>query len=63
MRSRPESTGSGFFITDDGCFITNQHVAGEGTTVRVLTAAGVISAKVVSVDKDVEQATVLVLVY
>ena len=49
--SRPVSTGTGFFITDDGYLITNQHVAGEGASVRVLTAAGVISAKVVKVDK------------
>ncbi len=48
---RPESTGTGFFITDDGYIITNQHVAGEGATVRLLTAAGSIAAKVVKVDK------------
>ena len=50
-QSRPESTGSGFFITDDGYLITNAHVAGEGATVRILTAKGLISAKVVKVDK------------
>ncbi len=50
-QSRPESSGTGFFVTDDGYFITNQHVAGDGATVRVITAAGVISAKVVKVDK------------
>jgi TPR repeat protein len=48
--SRPEATGSGFFITDDGYFITNQHVAGLGATVRVLTASDIISAKVIKVD-------------
>ena len=47
----PKVTGTGFFITDDGYFITNQHVAGEGATVRILTAAGSIAAKVVKVDK------------
>jgi S1-C subfamily serine protease len=49
--SKPLATGTGFVITDDGYFITNQHVAGEGATVRVLTASGVISARVVKVDK------------
>ena len=45
------SSGTGFLITDDGYFVTNQHVAGEGATVRVVTAVGAISAKVVKVDK------------
>ena len=49
--SRPESTGSGFFITDDGYLITNQHVADEGAAVRVLTGNGAIPAKVVKVDR------------
>ncbi len=49
--SRPESTGSGFFITDDGYLITNQHVADEGAAVRVLTSNGAIPAKVVKVDR------------
>jgi hypothetical protein len=50
-QAQPESSGSGFFISDDGYFITNQHVAGEGATVRVLTAAGTIPARVVKVDQ------------
>jgi len=50
-QSRPQSSGTGFFITDDGYFITNQHVADEGSTVRLVTAAGSIAAKVVKVDK------------
>jgi S1-C subfamily serine protease len=50
-QSRPEGTGSGFFITDDGYLITNQHVAGSGATVRILTASGIIPAKVIKVDE------------
>ena len=50
-QSRPEGTGSGFFITDDGYFITNQHVADRGATVRVVTASGIIPAKVIKVDE------------
>jgi S1-C subfamily serine protease len=49
QESSPEASGSGFFITDDGYFITNQHVAGRGATVRVLTASGIIPAKVIKV--------------
>ena len=49
--SRPEGTGSGFFITEDGYLITNEHVAGEGASVRVLTAGGILQAKVVKVDR------------
>ncbi len=48
--SRPESSGSGFFITEDGYLITNEHVAGDGAQVRLVTAAGIIPAKVVKVD-------------
>ena len=51
LSALPESSGTGFFITNDGYFITNQHVAGEGVTVRVLTAANTIPARVVKVDK------------
>ena len=49
--SRPKASGSGFFITDDGYFITNQHVADSGATVRVGNASGIIPAKVIKVDE------------
>ena len=47
---RPSSTGTAFFITDDGFLITNEHVVKEATQVRLVTSAGVIGAKVVKVD-------------
>ncbi len=50
MQTRPESSGTGFFITEDGYLITNEHVAGSGAQVRLVTEAGLISAKVVKVD-------------
>jgi uncharacterized protein len=49
-QTRPESSGTGFFITEDGYLITNEHVAGSGAQVRLVTSAGLISAKVVKVD-------------
>jgi Trypsin-like peptidase domain len=50
VQSRPESSGSGFFITEDGYLITNEHVAGNEAQVRLVTSAGLISAKVIKVD-------------
>ena len=55
IASLPESndlnaTGSGFFITDDGYLITNNHVVKKATKVRVVTNAGTLDAKVVAVD-------------
>jgi TPR repeat protein len=49
-QSRPGSSGTGFFITEDGYFITSAHVAGDGGQVRLVTASGLTSAKVVKVD-------------
>jgi len=48
--SRPEATGTGFFITEDGYLITNDHVAGEGPDIQVLTSSGILQAKVVKLD-------------
>ena len=44
------ASGTGFFITADGYLISNNHVVEGATKVRVVTSAGIISAKVVRVD-------------
>ena len=48
--TNPFSSGTGFFITDDGYLISNYHVVKDATKVRLLTGAGLIDAKVVQVD-------------
>ncbi len=51
--SSPENSvasGTGFFITDDGYLITNEHVVKEAAQVRLVTSAGIIAARVVKVD-------------
>jgi hypothetical protein len=48
--SWPSSSGTGFFITDDGFLITNAHLARDAGQLRVITSVGIISAKVVRVD-------------
>jgi len=49
-QSRAETSGTGFFITDDGYLVTNEHVVGKGARVRLVTMHGLFSAKVVKVD-------------
>ena len=48
--SQPTATGTGFFITEDGFLITNAHVVEDAAQIRLVTSAGLISAKVVKVD-------------
>jgi TPR repeat protein len=48
--SGPAASGTGFFITRDGFLITNQHVVDKATQVRLVTRAGIITAKVVKED-------------
>jgi len=50
FETRPEGSGTGFFITEDGYLITNEHVAGNGALVRVVTQDGILPARVVKVD-------------
>ncbi len=45
-----ESTGTGFFITEDGYLVTNEHLAGKGVQVRLVTKTGYLSARVVKTD-------------
>ena len=49
-QTRPESFGSGFFITDDGFLITNEHVVRDSTQIRVVSDEGLLNVKVVKVD-------------
>ncbi len=48
--SRGTSTGSGFFITDDGYLISSYHVVKDAGKVTVVTNGQTIEAKVVKVD-------------
>ncbi len=50
VNSQPSATGTGFFITDDGYLFTNNHVVKDGAQIRLVTSAGMIAAKVISVD-------------
>lgn len=45
-----KACGTGFFITDDGYFISNYHVIADAARVQILTSNGKIEAKVVKVD-------------
>lgn len=49
-------TGSGFFITEDGYFLTNYHVVHGGGPIQLVTEKGNLSAKVVRIDPDVDLA-------
>ena len=51
--------GSGFFISPEGYIVTNNHVAGHATTVKVTTADGDIhTAKVVGTDESSDLALI-----
>jgi len=47
---RPEVSGTGFFISEDGYLVTNEHVVKGGNQVRLVTSAGLLTAKVVKLD-------------
>ncbi len=48
--SRPSTSGTGFFISEDGFLVTNEHVVRDAEQVRLVTGAGLISVKVVKAD-------------
>jgi S1-C subfamily serine protease len=48
----PKQSGSGFFVSEDGLFITNAHVVEDYTKIEVRGAAGTKKATVLRVDKD-----------
>lgn len=48
----PFGNGSGFFISEDGLFISNAHVVADSTRIEVKTAAGTKRATVLQTDKD-----------
>jgi len=48
----PIGNGSGFFISEDGLFVSNAHVVEDSVKIEVRTAAGKKPATVLRVDKD-----------
>jgi S1-C subfamily serine protease len=61
IASLPESehlkaSGTGFFITDDGYFISNNHVVKGATKIRIITRSGPLIAKVIQVDESTDLA-------
>jgi len=51
FNSSPSAFGTGFFITDDGYFVTNWHVIEDAGQVRLVTSAGIVYAKVLLVNE------------
>jgi S1-C subfamily serine protease len=49
-QTRPESSGTGLFITEDECLITNEHLVRDARQIRLVTSESFISANVVKDD-------------
>ena len=52
----PSSSGSGFFVTSNGYFVTNHHVIDNAKKIRVITENGAHDARVVSYDNKIDLA-------
>lgn len=50
INSNPVASGTGFFITDDGFLITNDHVVEDGFQICVVTSEGPYIAKIIKSD-------------
>ena len=50
-RKRVASSGTGFFITEDGYLVTNHHVVEGADSFQISTSTGLLSAKLVKADK------------
>ena len=50
LDSQPLACGTGFSISEDGYVISNAHVVEDGSQIRLVTSAGLLSAKVLKVD-------------
>ncbi len=51
-----KGSGSGFFVTDGGYFLTNYHVVEGANDIQLSTSDGIKKAKVVQIDPDVDLA-------
>ena len=49
--SNPAASGTGFFITEDGFLVTNEHVVRDASQICLVTSIGSVPARVVKVDK------------
>ncbi len=47
-----KASGTGFFITEDGYLLTNDHVVRDARRVRVRTRSGVFSAEIIRTDRE-----------
>lgn len=59
---QPVGNGSGFFISEDGLFVSNAHVVEDSTKIEVRTAAGKKDATVLRIDQDKDLALLRVSV-
>jgi uncharacterized protein len=49
--SLPRFTGTGFFVTDDGCLLTSYHLVQNAARIAIRTKAGTFPAKLLKADK------------